>query len=53
MNAFLAEKETNEAAYQSSTEMVQEDCLVTETFLNTFFERVQKIFSSYLIQNTN
>jgi hypothetical protein len=25
MNAFLAEKESNEATYQSSTKMVQED----------------------------
>ncbi len=53
MNAFLAENETNEATYQSSTEMAQEDCLVAETFLNTFCERVQKVFSSSFIENTN
>jgi hypothetical protein len=27
MNAFLAENETNEATYQSSTKMVREDSL--------------------------
>jgi len=53
MNAFLAENEANEATYLSSTKMVPEDCLATETLLNTFFERVQTACSSYFIENTN
>ena len=46
--SFVSRPETGQIAFQNRASL-----LVTETFVDAFFERVQTAFSSYFIENTN
>ncbi len=46
--SFVSRPDTGQIAFQNRARL-----LVTETFVDAFFERVQTAFSSYFIENTN